>query len=165
MHRRRDYTYNGVGSAVVWGHAPVYVGPDGKSLLIAAGQQNLKPGELKMISHFAPETLRGGKETVEAALYADDPIGFAVTDDLAPMLEKIGYTKVGDIPQRFNGELVNKQVYVNRAVTKDNLNDWLVKHGFSEMEFPMLDYSNNPPTHEFPIEDLMRSGKLNYLNY
>lgn len=101
-----------------------------------------------------------------AALYANDPIGFAVTDDLSPMLNKIGYTKVGEIPQYFNGELVNKHVYVNHAVTAKDLNNWLVKHGLSEMKFPMLNYEYRPPIHQFPISDLIKKqsgGMINYL--
>lgn len=168
MHRRRDYTYDGVGFTAVYENSPVYIGPDNKSMLIATGQRAAQPGELKMITHFAPETLRGGKETVEAALYAQDPIGFAVTEDLAPMLEKIGYTKVGEIPSQFNGEVVNKHVYVNRATSEKTLNDWLSKHGFEgTAEFPMLRSSDTPELHEFPIEMLIKrfGGKMNYLEY
>lgn len=177
MTRRRDYTYPYVGYAVTNEGSPVFIGPDKKSMLIAAGQNSAKPGELKMITHFAPETLRGGVETVKEALYAPDPIGFAVTDDLAPMLEKIGYIKVGNVPQYFAGEVVNKTVFVNRATTEKAANDWLLKHHYTDepIKIEALQYNisdDSPKLHTYPIKDLIQNpeikrhgGSLNYLNY
>lgn len=161
MTRRRDYIYGGVGNTVMYDQSPVFIGPDKKSLLIAAGQNNAKPGELKMITHFAPETLRGGAETVKEALYAQDPIGFAVTDDLAPMLEKIGYIKVGNVPQYFNGELVNKTVFVNKATTEKTVNDWLLKNHYIDepIKIESLQYNisdDSPKLHTYSIKDLIK---------
>lgn len=161
MTRRRDYIYGGVGNTVMDDQSPVFIGPDKKSLLIAAGQKNAKPGELKMITHFAPETLRGGAETVKEALYAQDPIGFAVTDDLAPMLERIGYIKIGNVPQYFNGELVNKTVFVNKATTEKTVNEWLLKKHYIDepIKIESLQYNisdDYPKLQTYPIKDLIK---------
>lgn len=69
-------------------------------------------GNIFTPSHFAPKTLREGIETLRA-LFRFDNIIVLPTEDLVPMLEKLGlyYAKGLDIPMNFRGTTVNKKLF------------------------------------------------------
>ncbi len=62
-------------------------------------------------SHFAPRSIRSGAELI-AELKEFGNVVFFVTEDLAPMLRKLGYFGHGSaiIPMLFRGELVMKTI-------------------------------------------------------
>lgn len=66
--------------------------------------------------HFAPSNLREGYQLIDRMGKGDQPVVFAITDDLQKMLQKTGdWFYAGQIPQPFNGQIVMKKVMVNRA--------------------------------------------------
>ena len=107
MGRRRDGSQLDIISFFKYldNYAYIYVFND--SYLIGQMQNGLFH-----ISHFAPKSLRGGMDILnDIASYNN--IVFAVTDDLGPMLQKIGL--YGDskavVPMFFRNMLVLKHIY------------------------------------------------------
>ena len=119
MHRRRDYTYPFVGENAADSYG--LIGRDGESMLLSLHTKNWKPGQLMFFSHFAPANMREGYNLIQDLVHSPDPLGLAVTEDLAPMLEKAGMHHIADIPQFFAGEIVNKKVFVNPATKWENI--------------------------------------------
>lgn len=77
------------------------------------------------VSHFAPKNIREGYEMLKEISEYDNII-FAVTEDLADMLQKIGLygNSNATIPMFFRDELVMKHIY---TTDKDLLNYFLDK--------------------------------------
>lgn len=112
MNRRRhDYFYNGVGRKF-YGGAKAIKDPKSNSFILDAPDYYSK---ILHVTHFSPETLRGGLRTIDIAAISEYPVMFTVTDDLAPMLQKRGFIDVLQIPQTFGGEIVNKHVLLNKG--------------------------------------------------
>ena len=65
------------------------------------------------VSHFAPNTMRGGMQQIKSLANIDQPVLFTVTDDLEPMLSKLNYKQLGSIPQFFDGDIVQKTIMLN----------------------------------------------------
>lgn len=76
------------------------------------GQYDIETDTFK-VSHFAPKNTRQGVEAIKALQAVAFNVVFAVTDDLASMLERCDYTYVTSVPMVFRDELVTKLVYVN----------------------------------------------------
>lgn len=147
--RRHDYFFGGI----QMGDYPPYVYYDKSSSRPSAlfGAIHEDSG-IFMPSHFAPSNLRSGLKMVENLLNEPRPVVFAVPDDLSKQLSKIGYIKLGQMPQRFGNEYVMKDIMVNRNLSVDKLpiNPKYIdaptfeKNGklyFSEN--PVLDYDDN----------------------
>lgn len=117
MTRRRDYLYYGLPDRLDYDGVFAIKNPNDFSFLI--GQQG-ESGIFKP-SHFAPETNRGGVELIKQAYNSSNPVLFAVTNDLSPMLSKIGYTKIGQAPQIFDGEIHMKDLMANRSLRLEDL--------------------------------------------
>ncbi len=78
-------------------------------------------GSSFILSHFAPKTLSSGMRFVTELANWSQSIIAAVLPKQANMLERLGFKKVGTIPQWFNGETVMKTVMVNGATTEATL--------------------------------------------
>lgn len=109
--RRHDYFFSGVGRKFYEG-AKAIKDPKSNSFILDAPDYS---SEILHVTHFSPETLRGGLRTIDMAAASKYPVMFTVTDDLAPMLQKRGFTDVLQIPQEFGGEIVNKHVMLNKG--------------------------------------------------
>lgn len=72
-----------------------------------------KLGPVYVASHFAPETLRGGYRLLKAVAESGLPICFAVPDDLAVDLERLGWKR---LPGWANGLLRSKGMPVEKTV-------------------------------------------------
>ncbi len=122
MHRRRSYTYKGLKRNLFYGNEIGIKHPDNESLLLDATAQYIPDNNnLFHPTHFAPEGLRSGADLIRRVADSSQPTMFTVTSDLSPMLEKQGFVKVSQIPQIFDGDIVMKDVLVNRATTKESL--------------------------------------------
>jgi len=77
--------------------------------------------DIFVVSHFAPSSLRMGKELIENVAKEKMPIVIAVPDYQSKQLEKSGFRFVTEIPQYFAGEVVMKKVMVNDATTEEDL--------------------------------------------
>lgn len=119
MIRRRDYTYPYVGENANGSYG--IIGKDNESMLLSLPTKQWQPGQLIFFSHFAPASIRSGYELLKDVVNSPDPLGLAVTNDLAPMLDKIGMKHITETLQPFNGELTTKQVYVNPATKFENV--------------------------------------------
>lgn len=75
-------------------------------------------GSSFILSHFAPKTLSSGMRFVTELANWSQSVIAAVLPKQAGMLERLGFKKVGTIPQWFNGETVTKTVMVNSATTE-----------------------------------------------
>lgn len=85
---------------------------------IILGHSNTTPSgsEYFMPSHFAPASLREVYELIDRLGKSDQPVVFAITDDLQKMLQKTGsWYYTGSVPQPFDGQIVMKKLMVNRA--------------------------------------------------
>lgn len=85
---------------------------------VILGHTNVTPNgtEYFMPSHFAPASLREGYELIDRLGKSDQPVAFAITDDLQKMLQKTGnWYYAGSVPQIFDGQIVMKKLMVNKA--------------------------------------------------
>ena len=73
------------------------------------------------VSHFAPDSRKGGVELLRGTLSTETPFVICVPEYLAQQLLRLGFRRVGQIPQYFAGEIIAKQVMVNKAVTTSHL--------------------------------------------
>ena len=64
------------------------------------------------ISHFAPSSRRDGVKMLKQ-LTSSVTVGFAVTEDLVGMLEKLGLKVVGSVESEFRGFKVVKTILIN----------------------------------------------------
>jgi hypothetical protein len=69
------------------------------------------------VSHFAPSDLKSGLRLINLAATDPNPVIFAVTQDLTPMLSRSGFTKLSETYQPFNGELHKKDVLGNNSIS------------------------------------------------
>ena len=69
-----------------------------------------KVGEVFIISHFAPFSLRQGMEMIRSLGLAVA----AVTPDLSTMLRRCGWQYCGQIPQEFDGEICMKDIWTSK---------------------------------------------------
>lgn len=69
------------------------------------------------VSHFAPSDLKSGLRLINLAATDPNPVLFAVTPDLTPMLSRSGFTKLTETYQPFNGELHKKDVLGNNSIS------------------------------------------------
>jgi len=66
------------------------------------------------ISHFAPATQREGIAALKALRTANISCVFAITEDMAGMLEKIGYSDTGlRVASSFRGTPTMKHIFIN----------------------------------------------------
>lgn len=81
--------------------------------------------EVFCVSHFAPNSRKGGVQILKEALNSQTPMVICVPQHLARQLQRLGFTYKGEIPQIFNQKLITKQVMVNKNTTDQHLNDLL----------------------------------------
>lgn len=78
--------------------------------------------DIFLVSHFAPSSIRMWYHLIKQALNSKMPILFAVPEFLAKQLRKAWFTDLWyQVPQIFDGEVVMKNVLINKAVTEDDL--------------------------------------------
>lgn len=176
MHRRRTYTYKGLKRNLFNDGLIGVKSPDDNSLLIEATARSVPNNQtIFHPTHFAPESLRKGYNLIKEMANSSQPTMFTVTKDLSPMLEKQGFIKVKEIPQIFNGELVTKDVLLNRSTTKESLLNKIneINSIYSNETLPFnesdLDkyidiinkqqYPLNPKQNVFPINQLIKQTK------
>lgn len=74
-------------------------------------------GQLKdgafCVSHYAPSSRREGVELLKHAASLQKKVVFAVTGDIAPMLQKLGFRPAGKCSSWFRGEQVEKHLFIN----------------------------------------------------
>lgn len=91
-------------------------------VLVSEGRQSFLLGNWErgmfVASHFCPATQRHGLRLLQAVKAWDRQAVLAVTEDLAPMMEKLGFLRVGECFASFRGQLVKKVVYTNGPVWK-----------------------------------------------
>lgn len=76
--------------------------------------------EAFVLSHFAPKSLKEGMEMMEFVSYKETiPMVLAVPHRQAKMAIKCGWDLVGLTQQIFGGEMVQKVVLCNRALSND----------------------------------------------
>lgn len=89
-------------------------------VLVENGKQSFLLGswekDMFFASHFCPATQRHGLRLLQAVKAWDQQAVFAVTEDLASMMEKLGFLRVGECMAPFRGQLVKKVVYTNGPV-------------------------------------------------
>lgn len=135
MTRKRDY---------VWYDLPSYL--DNGDLIGIKRNNSVvfgypsKHTNLFTASHFAPENLREGYDLIKSMGFSKVPIMFAVPPDLSKQLAKANFRKVIEVPQIFNGELIMKDVMINKSVTPEIL----------ETEF-----TNNPKLKSYINNDII----------
>lgn len=112
MHRRRSYTYPGFPYSILRGFKAIK-DPQSNSFLLDLPDWS---SSIFHVTHFSPETMRGGMRVVGEAATSKTPVLFTVTDDLAPMLEKESFISIGQIPQIFDNKPVMKTIMVNKAM-------------------------------------------------
>lgn len=152
MGRRRDYLWYGLPEKFDEGMYG-YKHPTKNTFLLGF----MDDSGLFLPSHFSPETMRSGAELVEqSAKDPGTPIMFAVTSDLTPMLERLGYNKIAGHRAYFAGHPINKDVLVNDAVTNDMVTHYLKNQlsdgrldyeGFSDLMQQALDKIKSKTTH------------------
>lgn len=71
-----------------------------------------------VVSHFCPSSQREGRGMLLALRDSGQPVVLAVTDDLAPMVARLGYNLVGTTVQPFRGRLVQKTVFTNNMTIR-----------------------------------------------
>ena len=76
---------------------------------------------LRVFSHFMPYSMREGLEMLKCIFNSEDIAVFAVTPYLGKQLSKIGFTKIGETPQFFGGEVVLKEVFVNKHLSTETI--------------------------------------------
>lgn len=89
--------------------------------------------DIFVVSHFAPSSLRMGKELIDNIAKEKMPVVIAVPEYQAAQLEKSGFRFITEIPQYFGGEVVMKKVMVNKATTENDLKN-LLEH-FQSVQF------------------------------
>lgn len=173
MHRRRDYTYRRLKNHLFDDGVIGVKSPDDGSLLIEARASKVPTNKtIFHPTHFAPESLRKGYNLIRELAESSQPTMFTVTKDLSPMLEKQGFIKVEEIPQIFNGEMVTKDVLLNRSTTKESLinklkeidpyNDYTLDEQDLDKYIEILKskkYPSRPNLNTFPIKDLLKINK------
>lgn len=70
-------------------------------------------GGIFKVSHFAPATMRGGVDAVQALLSTDQACVLAVPKDMALMLERLGHEDQGTVQMDFRGESMDKHLFSN----------------------------------------------------
>ncbi len=113
MHRHRTYTWSGFPAKFERGWDGILYK---RSALLGSDTNGYFH-----VSHFAPKNLREGYELIKQVAGSTQPTVFTVTDDLAKQLEKAGFKQLAEIPQIFNGEVVNKKVMINAATKKEDV--------------------------------------------
>lgn len=113
MDRRRPGSalgHNAFGRFTSKGMA--YISARGSALL---GQLNEFEGRpVFCVSHNAPATHRDMVGLLKKlSKDTTTPTALAVTEDLAGMLQRIGFRYAGTAPSSFRGELVEKQIFTN----------------------------------------------------
>lgn len=121
MSKRSDYVCRDLAEHLYYYGVAYCPDPQEGSVLVGCKETAEKYG-IFVVSHFAPASRKGGVEMLKAGARAGFPVIFAVPDNLAQQLVRLGYrnTEV-TIPQWFAGEYVTKTVVVNQAATKEDL--------------------------------------------
>lgn len=182
MSRRRSYVYPRVGEAVDNGSI-AYKSPNSDTFIISAPQYSISTNELFHPTHFAPTSLREGYKAVENLSKSKQPTMFTVTDDLSPMLQKLGFYKVGEIPQTFGDQIVMKDIMLNKATTKASIKNTLLSElNMDEMEAEdlstfyfaklqneitkrtMYPVQDTPKQSSFSMKDIMKKEDIDKLN-
>ena len=127
-------------------------------------------GNAFILSHFAPRTLSSGMRFMSALSKWRQSVIATVLPKQASMLERLGFKKVGMIPQWFGGETVMKTVMVNEATTESVLSHVLA-HGTDKsliviyMSTPEM-YSADYIADEIKGDDMMQNEFLEIIqNY
>lgn len=111
MNRRRDYTWKGLARKYDRGYTYGIEDSKGNALM---GYPLFGKGFVA--SHFAPKTLRGGMDLISSLNASKYPVMFSVTEDLSPMLTKLGYIKLKSTsPKQFGDKLVSKEMFINKG--------------------------------------------------
>lgn len=82
-------------------------------------------GSAFVLSHFAPRTLSSGTRFLQKLSMWGQSVIASVLPKQAGMLERLGFKKVGEIPQWFNGVVETKSVMVNHATSGETLKNVL----------------------------------------
>lgn len=114
MNRKRSYLYYGLLDRL--NDAP-YGFREGESFLFGYPDK-----KIFVPSHFAPSTLKEGVSLIKKVGNSNTPVIFSVTPDLEKMLQKTGlFTKLGEHPNTFAGEVVNKSIMANKITSLEDL--------------------------------------------
>ena len=107
------------------------------------------------VSHFAPSTMREGYEMLKELSTFDNVI-FTVTDDLSPMLQKIGLygNHKAVISMFFRNELVQKQIYTSDRELLDYYVQQIIRNNYEEL-YNMLQNSDD----SVDFRDIVRTQK------
>lgn len=97
-----------------------------KSYLIGVGAafNQFESEDIFIVSHFAPRNLKEGVMMLKEVASSKIRIIFAVTNYLANMLEKLGFDFIGTVPQMFNGEIVEKEVF-SLNISEEEIEEFL----------------------------------------
>lgn len=121
MAKHSDYNYP-IYKFIDRGDSIIYKPINGDDSVIL-GQLIGKNNDIFHPSHFAPSNISKGVQMIKSLSSSKMPVIF--TEYLGNMLNKLGFSYIGTIPQIFNGEVVDKVVYVNKAMTKEDL-QWII---------------------------------------
>lgn len=153
MHRRRDYTFNRLKNNLYYKGIVGVKDPNSESVILdSLANEALDNSTLFHPTHFAPESLRSGAGLIKQLAESSQPTAFTVTPDLSPMLEKSGFIKVGSMPQIFNGELVMKDILLNRSTTKEAI--------LNRIDQTPYMYQGFDPSMIDPLIETLRSTKV-----
>lgn len=78
-------------------------------------------GDIFIVSHFAPASLREGIELLNSAEENGVPVVIAVPEYQSSQLERLGFEMITSIPQYFAGEYVTKNVLINGNITTEDI--------------------------------------------
>ena len=113
------------------------------------------------VSHFAPSTMREGYEMLRELSTFDNVI-FSVTDDLSPMLERIGFygNDKAKIMMFFRDELVNKQIYTTDRELLDYFVKQIIDDNYQELYKMFLNNDN-----EQDFREIVRKPKIDNIEF
>lgn len=142
MNRKRSYLYYGLLDRL---NDTPYGFREGESFLFGYPDR-----KIFVPSHFAPSTLKEGVSLIKKVGNSNTPVIFSVTPDLEKMLQKTGlFTKLGEHPNIFAGEVVNKSIMANKITSLEDLIEYAKN---SEGDFYGLNISD--------IEDLLKQYNI-----
>lgn len=111
--RRHDYFWNGMQNVDRTSYGIVDPLATRPSAIYGFQDKN----DTFWVSHFAPSDLKSGMRLINLAATDPNPVIFAVTEDLTPMLTRSGFTKLSETYQPFNGEMHKKDVLGNNSIS------------------------------------------------
>ena len=128
-------THVGQGNAIVWS-------PYGSQDRIV-GQFI---GNVFAVSHFAPKSGKSAIKALLDLLHTQTPVVFAVPENLANQLERIGFKRSDTIvPMIFHGNIMYKHLLANYSVTNEDIKDlatWWFLEAFRQGIISDEDFEN-----------------------